>query len=141
MKLSRLLKACLLCAAAAAPLLCSACATGPKIRIVSDGAYAPRPHDYEIALTENDFKEPYVEIAQVTTRFYEDRMVDQLCRVELRRAARKLGGDAVVRIGREALTGEELGYRPGGLFRRGTRFVDKYALTGVVVRFDRNGKR
>ncbi|MBN1867767.1 hypothetical protein JW916_10785 [Candidatus Sumerlaeota bacterium] len=126
------------CVLVAAAILSSACATGYNVRRISDRAYAPRPRDYKIALTENDFKEPYVEIAQVTTRYYEDRLVDQLGRVDLSRAARKLGGDAVIRIARNAILGQEAAYRPGALFHRGTQFVDKYSLTGIVVRFARD---
>jgi hypothetical protein len=129
-------------------LFASGCATVSNdigavfnIRMISTRSYDARPSNYEIALTENDFKEPYIEIAEVRTHAYEDRLVDQLGRNELRRVARDLGGDAVIRIARNAVVREEMAYRPGNFYRIGTQWVDKYTLSGVVVRFTRNEKK
>jgi len=110
----------------------------PHIYRLSPGFHTPRPPDYPISLTEADYRESYIEIAEVTTSPYDDRLVDSLGRSQLRDIARKLGGDAVIRITRNSVIVEETGYRPGALLRYGTRFVDKQSLTGVVVRFKRD---
>ncbi len=99
--------------------------------------YPPRPPDYPIELTEYDYKEPYEELGQVKTDPYDDRLIDTQGMGELRKMAREMGGDAVVRISRNSDISEEVGYRPGALLRVGTKFVNKTSLTGVVVRFKR----
>ena len=111
----------------------------PTIVLLHEKSFAPRPPDYPIAVTEADFKEPYVQLAQVTTSPYDDRMVDSLGEQELRELARRLGGDAVVQVVRNRQVIEEKIYRPwfGGWLSPGTRFVDTSSLTGAVVRFER----
>lgn len=101
--------------------------------------YPSRPPDYPIELTEYDYKEPYEELGQVKTGTYDDRLLETQGMSELRKIARQMGGDAVVRISRNSDISEEVGYRPGALYRVGTKFVNKTSLTGVVVRFKRTG--
>ena len=105
----------------------------PSIVLLHEKNFAPRPPDYPIAVTEADFKEPYVQIAQVTTSPYDDRMVDSLGKQELRELARRLGGDAVVHVSRNLQVIEEKTYRPwfGGWLSPGTRFVDTSSLAGA----------
>ena len=112
---------------------------GPRIQVhyLAHEHYAQRPKGYPISITEYDYEEAYEEVAQVTTRAYDDRTVDVLGRSELRDIARRLGGDAVIQVSRTGEVSEEFGYRPGNLTRLGTRFVDHYVLSGIVVRFKR----
>lgn len=114
-----------------------ACSYGTRIERLSDTFYNPRVTNYEIAVTEYDYKEPYDEIAIVTTKAYDDRQVEVAGMSEMRRTARKLGGDAVVRLSRDGVVRNEIGYRPANLTNLGPVFVDKYVLRGVVVRFRR----
>jgi hypothetical protein len=117
-------------------LLCAATLAGCHS---NTSPYPPRPPDYPIELTEYDFKESYEELGQAKTAPYDDRLLDTQGMGELRKIARKMGGDAVVRISRNSDISEEVGYRPGALLRVGTKFVNKTSLTGVVVRFRRAG--
>lgn len=119
-------------------LTIAACASYPRRTLRLTGTeFRPRPPDYPIALTEDDYKTPYVALAVITTRAYQDEVVDVAGRQDLEQMARELGGDAVVRISRNALVVEDLAYRPGEVLRIGTRFEGKSSLSGVVVRFRR----
>lgn len=110
---------------------------GPRIERHVLYRFLPRPSDYPIVLSETTFVEPHIAIATVTTRPYDDRLVESLGKSELRKTARRLGGDGVIRITRNSRVVEEFGYRPGNLLRYGPAFVDKVSLTGIVVRFKR----
>ena len=118
-------------------LAASACSTNRSMRMLTAERFARRLPDYPIELTESDYQEPHREIAVLTTGFYREDLLDTAGRAELRRLARRVGADAVVKISRRGETSEEVAYRPGNLFRTGTRFVEKTALTGVAVRFER----
>lgn len=93
--------------------------------------------DYPISLTEGDYQEPYVELREVSTKLYDDRVVESLGKAELKKLARKYGGDAVIHITRSGAVTEEFGYAPGTLYRFGTRYVSKTRMSGIVIRFKR----
>jgi len=125
-------------------LLTSGCARAVgRVQRLTQQVYPPRPSDYPIQITEADFEtdlvrdDPYVEIAIVTSRAYDDRVIDIAGPADLRKLARALGGDAVIRVVRNGVVREEFGYRPGNLTRRGARFTDQCTLSGIVVRFKR----
>ena len=115
--------------------LAAACGTPGVINPLSRHSYPARSANYPIALFDDVCPQPYEVIAEVTTKAYDDRVVDITGKEELRAMARKMGGDAVIRVSRNGVVREEVGYRPGALFRMGTRFVDRYTLSGVVVRY------
>ena len=130
---------CVICLVLASLLLATGCARAVgRVQRLTQQAFPPRPSDYPIQITEADFKDdPYVEIAIATSRAYDDRMIDVAGPADLRKLARALGGDAVIRIVRNGVVREEFGYRPGNLMRRGARFTDQCTLSGIVVRFKR----
>ena len=99
--------------------------------------FNPRPADYPIAVTESDYETPYVALAAITTKPYGINEIDVVGPQELRQMARDLGGDAVVRMSRNAMVVEQVAYRPGEVLRVGTQFEGKYSMSGVVVRFKR----
>lgn len=108
-----------------------------SVRMLTGERATPRPAEYPISLTPNDYQEPYEEIAVIQTRSCRDDMLDTIGTADLRDLARKVGADAVVHVSRRSETGEEVAYRPGNLLRSGTRFVERSALVGVAVRFRR----
>lgn len=108
-----------------------------RIRRIADEKYSPRPPEYPIHVTGGDLANPYRELAVVTTRAYDERVIEVAGMADLRTIACELGGDAVVRVVHNGVVAEEFGYDPGSLTRWGTRFDPRYTLTGVVVRYER----
>jgi hypothetical protein len=104
------------------------------IDYLSSARYPAQPDDAEITITEGDLDTGYTEIAMVTTKSYDDRMVESAGRAELRRLARKVGGDAIINMTRDSNVEEEWTYRPGNLLRSGMRFTNRSTLSGIVVR-------
>jgi hypothetical protein len=123
-------------------LLTIGCATpsGPKIeRQISQSLPARRP-DYPILITTGQYADPSIEIAAVTTQAYDDRLVDDLGKAELRRIARSLGGDAVVRLTQNGVFEEEGRHKRWPFYKFGFPVENKLSLTGIVIRFKREGK-
>jgi hypothetical protein len=129
---------CGLIALALACLALVACNPYPRrVMRLTGTEFRPRPQDYPIAVTENNYETPYIALAAVTTKPYNINEIDTAGPQQLRQMARELGGDAVVRMSRNAMVVEEVDYRPGEVLKVGTRFEDKYTLSGIVVRFKR----
>jgi len=122
-------------------LLSLGCATPVAIQRYAVHSYPARPADYPIALFDGECPDHYELLAKMTTRPYDDRDVDIIGKAELQSMARKLGGDAVVRLSRDAVMREEVGYSPGALLRVGTHFVDRYKLSGIVVRYSEHSAK
>jgi len=113
--------------------------TGPRIERQIQQTFPPRPPDYPIQITSGQYTDPCVEIAEVTTQAYDDRLVDDLGKAELRRIARTLGGDAVVRVTRNGVFEEEGRRKRWPFYKFGFPVEDRLSLTGIVVRFKREG--
>jgi len=97
----------------------------------------PRPAGYPIALTDHSFLEAHHPIGVARSRVHPEYDIDVLGPEDLRREARRMGGDAVVDIRKEPLVDERITYRPGALLRMGSEFVVNYQLVGTVVEFER----
>ncbi|MCX7015951.1 MAG: hypothetical protein NTW86_25915 [Candidatus Sumerlaeota bacterium] len=105
-----------------------------RARAAEDRSYPSQPKSQPILLTEGDVEEPYVVLGTAQSRSYRESEVDTLGAGELRDAARKMGGDAVIHVAKTPTLTEEFGYSPGALTRVGPKFVTQYVLGGVVVR-------
>lgn len=126
------------CLLSVVALLAFGCASPATYRPLTSEHFPQRPADCPVVISDGSCEQPYTAIAEVTTQPYESRILDVAGRQELEKMARRLGGDAVIRVARNDVTREEFGYRPGALFRLGTRFVDRSTLTGVVVQYTCN---
>jgi hypothetical protein len=120
-------------------LLTVGCATTqwPKIERQISQSFPARPPDYPILITTGQYTEPSIEIAAVTTQPYDDRFLDDLGKAELRRIARSLGGDAVIRVTRNGVFEEEGRHKKWPFYKFGFPVEDKFSLTGIVIRFKR----
>jgi hypothetical protein len=134
---ARFLHGVALCVLVALASACSYTGYRPAIQHIGTERHKPRPADYPIAVTERDFAQPYHPIAQVRSGDHDARLVEVAGFEELRAIARKIGGDAVVRVTRDAVVRDKVGYNPGYLFRRGQAMEERIVLSGVVVRFIR----
>ena len=115
----------------------SACSRFPQVVELSDVNYARRPPEYPIALESGNIENPYIEIALVRTKLYEEWSIAQAGGAELKRAARKSGGDAVINIRQATRLGESVEFSPNSHIRLTTKFKGKYYLEGTVIRFMR----
>jgi hypothetical protein len=114
------------------------CASSGTCHRLTAERFPPRPGNHSILVTEGDCAQPYQVIAEVASRPHDARILDVVGRAEIEKMARDLGGDAVIRVARDTATREEIGYQIGRPLRRGTNFVERTTLTGVVVRFAEN---
>lgn len=112
----------------------------PMIQPLLPGDFPQRPPDYPISVSAGDFDQPYTRVAIVTTRVYDEALLDSVAIGELKQLARRVGADAVVDVKRNMQTVEQYGYQPNAFFRYSTRYVDRTALEGVAVRFVREGE-
>jgi hypothetical protein len=119
-------------------LSCTAC-TGPalhaQINRYPGQVYPPNPADHPIRISEKDFPEAYTVLGEVTTKGYDDRVVDIAGKEELCRLARALGGDGVIRISRKYVEKQEWGAAPETVSGYGIRDQNKVILNGFVIRF------
>ncbi len=113
----------------------------PKIQPLLSKDFPQRPPDYPISVTTDDYQQPYIRVAIVTTRVYDPALVDSVGISEIKRLARRVGADAVVNIKRNMQTVEQYGYQPNAFFRYSTRYVDRTALEGIAVRFVRESEQ
>ncbi|MBN1514948.1 hypothetical protein JXA32_00110 [Candidatus Sumerlaeota bacterium] len=114
-----------------------ACSAYPQVFRLTEERYASRPPEYPIALTEDTFQEPFQKIAMIRTHVYEDWAVEEAGRAELKRQARKLGGDGVIQMRKATVLYEKVSYTPNAPSRVGAIPAGKFYLEGIVVRFDR----
>ena len=126
---------CLLVACLTASL--SAC-VAQRGRVTVLRSYPPRTADYPIFLTEGAVEEPHETIATVQTGCYEEWELRERGRAELRETARRLGGDAVLRIQRQPRVTEKPALLRTRASRVGTKLVTAFYYTGTVVRFIRD---
>jgi hypothetical protein len=113
----------------------------PMIQPLLHVDYPQRPADYPISVTTDDYDQPYIRVAILTTRVYDPVLVDSVGVSELKNLARRIGADAVVNVKRNMQTVEQYGYQPNAFFRYSTRYVDRTALEGVAVRFVRKSEQ
>ncbi|MFW5870235.1 MAG: hypothetical protein ACOCVL_01080 [Candidatus Sumerlaeota bacterium] len=112
----------------------------PMIQPLLPVDFPQRPPDYPVTVTAGDFDQPYTRVAIVTTRVYDEALLDSVAIGELKQLARRVGADAVLGVKRNMQTVEQYGYQPNAFFRYSTRYVDRTALGGVAVRFVREGE-
>lgn len=119
-------------------LLLTAC-TGPmllsKIDRYPGEIFPPNPPDHPIRITEKDFSEAYIVLGEVTSKGYDDRVVEVAGKEELCRMARNMGGDGVIHLSRKYVEKREWGAAPETVSGYGMRDQDKVILNGFVVRF------
>ena len=87
--------------------------------------FSANPSDHPIRITEKDFSEPYIVLGEVTTKGYDDRVVDVAGKEELCRLARSIGGDGVIRMSRKYVEKREWGPAPEKVSGYGVRDQDK----------------
>jgi len=127
---------------AAAALLClglglGASCTGNERHVLplTHTRYPQRASEYPIALTESDYDTPYVPLALVTSKPYYDSELEDAGSEELRAMARRLGGDAVIRISRNARVANEPRTHAAEPHAGPPQLEGKSTLSGIVVRF------
>ncbi len=109
----------------------------PKIDYLTPERYNPRPPSYPIPVTKEDFDHPYKVLAQVRTSDYDQRMVEVSGYEELRSMARRIGGDAVIRVVWDSQVRDNIDYDPGVFINWRQEMEERVILTGLVVRFER----
>lgn len=78
-------------------ILTAACATGPRMKRLTENEFPPRPSMYPIEIFAGEVQRPHVEIAIIESRAYEidDPLTREAQLEQMRETARELGADAV----------------------------------------------
>jgi hypothetical protein len=119
-------------------LLLAGCAGLPQINYLTEVRYPAQPADYPITITGEGLLEPHQAIAVVRTRHYPEWSLEQSATAELRRAARELGGDAVIGVKLHPTFNKGLSYNPSARKPLDGRLAGRYYYTGTVVRVRRH---
>jgi uncharacterized protein YbjQ (UPF0145 family) len=101
-----------------------------------DRPSAPLSGDQSMWVTSGDIETPHRQLAIVRTHTYRREVLETEGVAELRAEAMKVGADAVIAVQFHPELTEEMAYRPGTLFRLGTRWVTVYSLSGIAVAFE-----
>jgi hypothetical protein len=123
--------------ALATALVLAGCAR-PRMELLTDKDYPPRPPSFEMPLYEGEVQTPHEVIAYLDSAWVEDvtTSTKTLMIEDLQKRARRVGADAVMNV--RMLTGSVRGWVPDPQtpfrsFRQGWK--DRYFLRGEAVRF------